>query len=169
MARTFSNINATGLYVTDGTPAINNAATPNTANTASSLGTITGVARFDELHCRLVASNALAGGTCSYVLQRRMPDNTWDDYFYVGQQTAGTTFERNFLLPIETPQPVGEADTGTDSSWVTHDTLTDGTIVLSAGNGRSGHFGNEVRLIARTGAGVSAAAIVNFYVRGVTY
>lgn len=161
--RFVGNIDSNGLYALDGTAALAAVSTSAAASTAVSLGTIANLKKFKAFQISFTATNALTGGTCDYVIERQMADGSWDDYFYLGQQSAGATFRADIWLPVFV-EPTSDATTGTDASWVKHDTLTDATIALTAGNGRVGMPGNNIRVIARTGTLVSAAAVTNTYI-----
>lgn len=165
--RTFANINASGQWVADGTAAITGTG-PAAASTPAVIGTITNIQRFEQLHIVLDLSNALAGGVCDYVLQRLLPNSAtgWDDYVYFVQQSAGAAAVRAAELPIH-HQSLAEAAAGVVLCWTPHDVNTDATIALTAGNGRHGHWGRSLRLVARSGASVSAGAVINLYVRAV--
>lgn len=165
MNNTFVNINSSGQYVADDTAALAAVSTSAAASTPLSLGTIANISRYHGLMIKLTASTALAGGVCDYVLERLMPDGTWDDYVYLGQQAAGVAFSKLVFLPLPLPQAATEAAAGTIAAWTPHTTFGDATIALAAGAGRGGHWGRSIRVVSRTGAAVSAAAVTNTYVR----
>src|SRR5437870_2059618 len=100
--RAFSNIDTNGQQVVDGTACLAAVSTSAAATTPLVLGTVKNVGKFDELAINFTASAALTGGNCSYVIERLMPDGTWDDFVFLGTQTAGAAFSANCLLPIET-------------------------------------------------------------------
>lgn len=168
MPRAYTAIDSQGVAVADGTAALAAVSTSAAASTPVALGTITGLSKFDELEIDFTASSALTGGTCDYVLQRLGANNVWDDYVYLGQQTAGTAFAVRVVLPVQLAV-ASEAATGVATAWAPHDTNTDATIALTAKNARHGHWGGSLRVIARTGAAVSAAAVTNTYVRGISW
>jgi hypothetical protein len=160
-----SNIDSSGLYVADGTAALANVSTSAAATTPTILGTLSNLARFTSLLIQFKASTALAGGNCSYLLERLMPDGTWDDYLHLGQQSAGVAFEVGVVLPCINHGAINETAAGGLKTFTPHSTFADATIVLSAGSGRIGHFGRSLRVISRTLANVNAAAVTNTYVR----
>lgn len=168
MARFASAVDSQGQYVDDGTAAIAAVSTSAAASTAKVLGTVTGLSKFDELEIVFTASNALAGGPCDYVIQRIGPDGNWDDYVYLGQQTAGAALTAAVSLPIA-EAATSEAAGGVASAWTPHDTNTDATIALTAKNARHGRWGSQIRVVSRTGALVSAAAVTNTYIRGISW
>lgn len=164
MLRAACNISSAGLPVADGVAALATVSTSAAASTPLSLGTIN-VSRFSGMSVLFTASSALTGGVCDYVLQRLMGNNAYDDYVYLGQQAAGVAFNKHCWLPIVSIGPTTEAAVGVLTDWTPHDTLTDATIALAAGAGRNGLPGTLLRVVSRTGAGVSVAAVTNTYVR----
>jgi hypothetical protein len=163
--KTFSNINSSGQYVADGTAALAAVSTSAAASTPLSLGTINNISRYHGLMILFSATSALTGGVCDYVLERLMPDSTWDDYCYLGQQAAGAAFLKVVFLPLNMPSAVTEPAAGVLADWTPHTTFGDATIALAAGAARAGHWGRSIRVVSRTGAGVSVAAVTNTYVR----
>lgn len=162
--KTFSNVDSHGQYVADGTAALAAVATSAAASTPLVLGTLDNLRRYTHVMIKFTASAALAGGPCDYVLERLLPDGTWDDYVYLGQQTAGAAFTRAVFLPIASPSAVTEPAAGVLADWTPHTTFGDATIALAAGSARGGHWGRSIRVVSRTGALVSAAAVTNTYV-----
>lgn len=166
-SRSVTLLDTNGNRVESGN-AITNANTSAAASTPVILGTLKNLGRWEQLIIRFLASNALGGGSCDYVLQRLVDGpngSTWDDFLYLGQQAAGATFDVVAVISNTTDINAYSADKG-DVTWVRHDENTDATLVLAAGERRPGPTGPQLRVIARTLAGVNAAAVTNLTLQG---
>lgn len=138
------------------------------ASTPIAIGTVSNLARWDQLLVRLTSDGGNTGGTVDYVLQRLVDGpngSTWDDYLYLGQAAAATALDLVAMIDNTDDFSSYGADKA-DVSWVRHDVNADATLVLAAGERRPGPLGNNTRLIARTGASVSAAAAVVMDITG---
>lgn len=165
-SRSMALLDSNGQTQQSGTTASGN--TSAAATTPVVIGTVKNIARWDQLLVRFTATNALTGGPCDYVLQRLVDGpggSTWDDFLYLAQQTAGAALD--LVAVIDNTDDISSfgADKG-DVTWVRHDVNTDATLVLAAGERRPGPAGNQLRLVSRTGAAVSAAAAVTLTITG---
>lgn len=136
------------------------------ASTPVVIGTVKNVARWEQLLLWLTGDGGNTGGTVDFVLQRLIdgPAGTaWDDYLYFGQAAAATAVSFVAAIDIDDDFLSYAADKA-DVTWVRHDVNTDATLVLAAGERRPGPPGTSLRLVARTGAAVSAAAAVTLKV-----
>lgn len=150
-----------------GSPAINAVTTPAVASTPKIMGTVTNLSRWQQIIIRLTATAALGGGPCDYVLQRLVDGpngSTWDDFIYLGQQAAGVAVDFIGYLSNDADIVNYAADKG-DVGWPRHDVNADATLALAQGERRPGACGPSLRLIARTGALVNAAATVSMWVQ----
>lgn len=161
--RFLGNIDQYGKYANDGTAALAAVSTSAAASTPVVLGTIVNLKKYSVFQISFTASSALTGGTCDYVGQRQLADGSWDDYFYLGQQSAGAAFRADIWLPVEV-DPTSEAAGGAAVGWTMHDTNTDATIAITAKSARVGLPGNSIRIVSHTGTLVSAAAVTNTYI-----
>lgn len=163
-SRSVTLIDSNGLAQASGAAITANA--PAAASTPAILGTLNNIGRWEELVLFLQASAGNTGGTVDYVLQRLVDGpggSTWDDYLYFVQQGSATAVKIVAVLDADDDFSSYAADKA-DVSWVYHDFNADSTLVLASGERRPGPPGSALRLIARTGAGVSAAAAVTLTV-----
>lgn len=115
-----------------------------------------GLLRFNwfTLHANLVGAT---GGTLNVRVQRLITDSdapgVWSDWVAFPQLTAGAA-AISYATDVAPNSAITQVGGGTTAAP---------TVQLAAGTVLGGHPGNEVRLVATTGAGTSAAAAVAVY------
>lgn len=154
-------IDALGQPGNPDTPAIGPVNTPATANTSAVLGTLAGLWRYKEF-LFLLSATAITGGPCDYALQRQLTSTLWDDWIRFGTQSAGTGLS-NVAIGPRRPVSSQEVAAGFTGAWARSD-LFAGSSALTAFNVRGGAHTDVVRLVCRTGAGVTGAASVSLFV-----
>lgn len=97
------------------------------------------------------------GGTVDVYLERQLEANVWAEYCHFPQVAAGATkYYSTAAMLVQSITEIGAF--GTDSAAT--------GIALAANTILPGHPGPALRLVTRTGAGVSVAGTVTIYVQG---
>lgn len=166
------DVNGKRLETTAEGHAFTGASGTNVAADAVVLATVKNLTRADDLLVRITAAatldNVAHNATLDLILQRTVDDGTtWDDFINLGQVTNLTAYDFvAYINGYDAPTPMYTADKGDVTNNRNDSSVSPFTTVLLAGERRWGHWGPQLRLVAKRSANTTAGTVVTLDITG---